>query len=280
MSGIVFFKTQSLDIIHHFYHFTLEMDVWLEQANCYIFKKGNLLIGFLQAVEAETEGIITIFNQNKTIIESAYEKYASLVTQKLQINEKYNIYNFYISDPEGRKIEFQTFLHPLSDYAILSDALIKRRSIREFLNKQVEKSVLKNIFELCRYSPTSRNSQSYYYLVITAKDDLEWLANIRGRASNPILKAPMTVLVISDDAKTIRLEQDADIAATYFMLAAYAYNVATCWITDMNKDEIKSYFNIPNGHHISCAIASGYANEFKEVPYRREVDEFVRYDKC
>lgn len=279
MSGIVFFKTQSLDIIHHFYHYTLEMKIWLEQPNCYIYKKGNLLLGFIAADVTEKEGIITIFNQNKEVIEKAYEQFSCLVTQELKVNPKFNIYHFYISDPEGRKIEFQTFLHPLPAYASLDETLIKRRAIREFRDKQVEAKVLENIFDLCRFSPTSRNSQSFYYLVIKNKDDLAWLADSRGRAGDPILNAPLAVLVISDGNRTKRLEQDADIAATYYMLSAYAHNIATCWITEMNKDEIKSYFNIPQEHHVSCAIASGYANEHKEIPLRREVSEFVKFDK-
>lgn len=279
MSGIVFFKTKSLDIIYHFYHVTLEMDIWLKQPNCYIFKQGNLLIGFLEAHDAETDGIITIFHKDKKVIDMYYNKFLSLVTQDLKVNKKYNIYHFYICDPEGRKIEFQTFLHDLSPYVALDDALVKRRSIREFEAKQIESNILDSIFELCRYSPTSRNSQGYYYLVIRDKEDSAWLAGLRGRASNPILKAPMTVLVISDDTKTNRLEQDADIAATYFMLAAYAYNVGTCWITDMDRIEVKNYFNIPEGHHVSCAIASGYPAERKDIPPRRETNEFTRYDK-
>jgi nitroreductase len=279
MSGIVFFKTKSLENIHHFYHKTLEMEVWLEQANCYIYKKGNLILGFLQSDQAETQGIITIFNQRKTEIDQYYKKYANLVTQDLKVNEKFNIYHFYICDPEGRKIEFQTFLHPLNAYHSLDEGLVKRRSIRNFKDKQVEKEVLDKIFSLCRYSPTARNSQSYYYLVIQDPKDLNWLANSRGPAGNPIKQAPMAVLVISDNTKTRRLEQDADIAATYFMLAAYSYDVASCWITDMNKDQVKSYFNIPQEYHISCAIATGYADEFKVIPERRSTHDFVYYDR-
>jgi nitroreductase len=279
MSGIIFFKTQSLEIIHHFYHHTLEMDIWLEQSNCYIYKKGNLLLGFIGAETSETQGMITIFNQDKEVIDAAYKKYASLVTQDLRINNIFNIYHFYICDPEGRKIEFQTFLHPLKAYQTIEEGLITRRSIRRFKSEQVSLEVLNRIFELCRYSPTSRNTQSYYYLVITNKDDLIWLANTRGKAAKPISDAPMTVLVISDNTKTFRLEQDSDIAATYFMLAAHANSVATCWITDMNKAELKSYFDIPADHFVTCAIATGYPDEFKEIPYRREVNEFVKYGK-
>ncbi len=279
MSGIIFFKTKSLETIHHFYHNTLKMEVWLEQENCFIYKKGNLLLGFLESQNAETQGIITIFEQDKQAIEAYYQEYSNLVTQDLKVNEKYKIYHFYICDPEGRKIEFQTFLHPLKAYHSLENGLKYRRSIRSFLDKKVDKRTLNQIFETCRYSPTSRNSQGYYYLVIDNSEDLKWLANNRGPAGNPIKNAPLAVLVIADDTKTIRLAQDADIAATYFMLSAYAYDLATCWITDMDKDAVKEYFNIPKDFHVSCAIATGYANESKDLPERRQIEEFVFYNR-
>lgn len=277
MSGIIFFKTRKLEVIHHFYHVTLGMEVWLQQVNGYIYKQGNLLLGFIQADEAEKEGIITIFNQDKEVIEQAYEKYKTLVTQPLKTNEKYNIYHFYIKDPEGRKVEFQTFLHPLASYLTADEALINRRSIREFKDKQVEPELLNKVFEMCRYSPTARNSQSFYYLVIQDRTELDWLANTRSNAGRPILNAPMAVLVISDHTKTKRLSQDATIAGTYFMLAAYAQELGTCWVTDMDKEEIKSRFNIPQEHHVACAIATGHPDEVKSVPERREVEEFVRF---
>ncbi|MBI9032193.1 nitroreductase family protein [bacterium] len=279
MSGIIFFKTKSLDIIHHFYHYTLMMEVWLEQPNCYIYKKGNLLLGFLQSDTTETQGIITIFDQNKEVIENAYQQYLPLVIQDLAVNEKFNIYHFYISDPDGRKIEFQTFLHPLPAFKSADETLIERRSIRKFKDKAIEPELMNKVFEICRYSPTSRNSESFYYLVITNKDDIHWLSECRGRAGNPIKEAPMTVLVISDNTKTIRLEQDADIAATYFMLSAFSLGLGTCWITDMNKNEVKKHFEIPLDCHVSCAIPVGYPDEVHKIPLRREVDKFVKYDK-
>lgn len=279
MSGIVFFKTKNLEVIHHFYHVTLGMEIWLKQVNGYIYKKGNLLLGFIQADQVEKNGIITIFNQNKEVIDKAYESYKELVIQPLQTNEKYNIYHFYIRDPEGRKVEFQTFLHPLPSFSTADEALMKRRSIREFKEEQVDPQVLKKIFQLCKYSPTASNGQSFSYLVIQDKAELEWLANTRGKSGNPLLNAPMAVLVISDHTKTKRLSQDATIAGTYFMLAAYSQHVGTCWITDMDKDEIKERYHIPLKHHISCAIATGYPNEVKKLPVRRDINEFVKYGK-
>src|SRR5690554_7121565 len=52
---------------------------------------------------------------------------------------------------------------------------------------QVEPELLNKVFEMCRYSPTARNSQSFYYLVIQDRTELDWLANTRSNAGRPIL---------------------------------------------------------------------------------------------
>jgi hypothetical protein len=31
-----------------------------------------------------------------------------------RVNDRYQIYQFFAKDPEGRQLEFQAFLHPLS----------------------------------------------------------------------------------------------------------------------------------------------------------------------
>ena len=46
MAGIVFFKTKKLEELKKFYVSGVGMEVWLEQADCVIFKHQNMLVGF------------------------------------------------------------------------------------------------------------------------------------------------------------------------------------------------------------------------------------------
>ena len=222
MSGIIFFKTKSLKKMDDFYHKKLKMSFWLKQKNCNIYQSGNLLLGFLEAEEADINGTITVFIQDKQKIDCLYNELRDLVIKELKENRTYSIYHFYINDPEGREVEFQTFNHQLLPYHTLTDSLILRRSVRDFTKEEVSEDILNKIFELCRYSPTSRNSQSYYYLVIRDSETKKWLADTRENAGTPVKNAPIAVLVIADSSKTIRLEQDASIAGTYLMLSAFA----------------------------------------------------------
>ncbi len=113
MSGIIFFKTRDLNRIRDFYTQMVGMEVWLEQQDCVIMKHDNLLLGFCQREEMENQGVITFFYENTDQVYNMYKKFRTEALAEPVVNEKYNIYHFFIRDPEGRLVEFQTFLSPV-----------------------------------------------------------------------------------------------------------------------------------------------------------------------
>lgn len=275
MSGIVFYKTKSLEQLHEFYHNTIGMSLWLDQGNCRIYQLGNLLLGFIESNESEKESIITFFLENQSDVDSFYKIFKNSAVSEPEINPKFNIYHFFTKDPENRKIEFQVFLHKLKPFKTNDEILTERRSIRVYTAEHVSDNILAKIFESCRYSPTSRNSQSFYYIIIREKEKIEWLSQVRGSSSGPLKTAPVNILVCSDSSKTSRPEQDACIAATYLMLSAYNNGLGTCWVTDMNRTEVKNLFNIPKEDYIACATPIGFPGETKTKPAKREIKDFV-----
>ncbi len=114
MAGIIFFKTKSLELIREFYIKRIGMELWLEQADCIILKHGNLLLGFCQREDADTQGIITFVYDNTDQVYNMYKKFRTEALAEPVVNEKYNIYHFFAKDPEGRLVEFQYFLQPVN----------------------------------------------------------------------------------------------------------------------------------------------------------------------
>jgi len=292
MSGIVFYKTAQLEEIVRFYLISTGAEIWLDQGKCVILKHGNMLFGFCQVDRADTSSIITFFYPTAGSINKLYSKLESITEAVPQINPFFRIYHFFARDPEGRKIEFQTFLHPLDEHLSGSDLLRTRRSVREFRAEDPGDELLEKIFELCCYSPTSRNSQAYYYRITRKRNKIEALAAIRDRASRPLAAAPIAVAVCSDPAGTKRPVQDACIAASYLLLAATQYNIGSCWITDMDRPEVKKLMEIPEGYYVACLTPLGFpvnsdlqATEEElrksdreiETPERREVKEIYRF---
>ena len=111
MSGIVFFATEALEEVVDFYCTDVGASVWLEQPDCTILQYDNLLFGFCDREEADTDGILTFVVETRDGVDDAYETLAAYATDEPHENDRYRIYQFFAEDPEGRTVEFQTFLH-------------------------------------------------------------------------------------------------------------------------------------------------------------------------
>jgi len=126
--GLVFLKTIDRLGLVKFYEETIGMKVWLEQPNITILSFGNLLIGFHQLPSspsssssdsnisnADTSGMYTFVYPTRTEVDAMYIKFKeSTADGPPRVNERYHIYQFFAKDPEGRALEFQVFLHPLT----------------------------------------------------------------------------------------------------------------------------------------------------------------------
>jgi nitroreductase len=137
--------------------------------------------------------------------------------------------------------------------------------------------VLERLLEICRFAPTARNSQGYYFKFIRDPETLRWLSGTTGRSSGPIGRGPMAVVIGSDPEVSKRYIQDGCIAAYHFMLAAWTLGLGTCWIAAMDRDDIKEKLNIPLSHYIATITPLGYPLHPPQPPRERKAaSEFVR----
>lgn len=113
MFSITFYATVDLDRTVRFYRETFDAASWLEQPDCTILRLGNQLIGFCERDHADTAGIITIVTGDREGVDRYYDQLADRAEGPPSRNDHYEIYHFYLSDPDGRSVEVQTFLHEL-----------------------------------------------------------------------------------------------------------------------------------------------------------------------
>ncbi|KAL9187968.1 hypothetical protein ACHAXT_006346 [Thalassiosira profunda] len=120
LGGLVFLKTADRASMVDFYTDRLGMSVWLEQPHITILKHGNMVLGFHQ-IQPDTEdapdlqGMITLVYPSKEQVDEMHNTLEDIADGAPRHNERYRIYQFFAQDPEGRNLEFQAFLHPLSE---------------------------------------------------------------------------------------------------------------------------------------------------------------------
>jgi nitroreductase len=277
MSGLIFLSTNDLQSAIDFYTSRLSMDVWLDQGDCAVLQHGNLLLGFCERPGGTFEGIITLFYESREEVDTTYQDLKDLAEDSPKENESYRIYHFFARDPEGRRLEFQAFLHDLQPYLSGKDLLMTRRSIRQFEERSVPDEVLRQIIELCRWVPSSRNSQGVSYNIIRDRETLEYLAGKRGSSSAPIAAAPLAVGISADPEITGRPDHDACIATYHLTLAARLHGLGTCWIGGMDRDEVKERLGLPADHYLATVTPLGYPAERPEVRPRKPADNLMTF---
>jgi hypothetical protein len=114
VAGIVFLRTRDLGQVVAFFRERVGMTMWLEQPGIAILRHGNLLLGFNRQDEPDTQGVFTFFYETRAEVDDMHERLADVALGPPRENAKYRIYHFYARDPEGRSVEFQQFLHPVS----------------------------------------------------------------------------------------------------------------------------------------------------------------------
>ena len=113
--SVCFFHTSKLKQTEHFYTELLGLPLALDQGACQIYQVSkDGFIGFCTHREpANPDGIIiTLATQN---VEEVYEQLLNngiLFEQPLSYNERFNITNAFIRDPNGYLVEIQRFEDP------------------------------------------------------------------------------------------------------------------------------------------------------------------------
>lgn len=142
----------------------------------------------------------------------------------------------------------------------------KRRSIRSFSNRPVEKSKIQNILKTSLMSPSAKGLQNYQILVIEDQKKKDKLVN--ATYGQEYVNSSL-VLVFCSDPKRIKFMgirgknllsvQDATIAASYAQLAATALGLSSVWIGHFKEKAVAEILKTKLRPVVILPI--GYSNE-------------------
>jgi len=163
----------------------------------------------------------------------------------------------------------------------LLDLIKHRKSVRDFLDRPVEREKITVCLEAGRLAPSASNSQPWRFIVVDDKQLKDKLCDAAFSGIywiNSFCKtAPVIVVVISEKSKflariggmfrgTKYYLIDIGIAGEHFVLEAEDLGLGTCWIGWFNERAVKSILNIPQHKKIDILIALGYYNREKLGP--------------
>ncbi len=166
----------------------------------------------------------------------------------------------------------------------------KRRSVRKFAERGVEREKIELCLEAARLAPSACNAQPWRFLVF---DDPEKKAALCKAALSGVYRnsgfaaaAPVIIAAISTPGKLLpnlvgRFQGkhypliDLGIAAEHLVLQAAELGLGTCWIGWFNAPAVKKLLGLPKGENPVALIPVGYPEKEKPPPTRRKKAEEI-----
>ena len=164
----------------------------------------------------------------------------------------------------------------------LVEAIQKRRSIRQFKDKPIDKETLERLLDAARWAPTASNQQKWRFVVVTSPPVKELIKKF----SPGIFAIPSAFIVIciekAPDAgawNEITYLADCAIAAQNIMLAAHEMGIGSCVALSYAKVAVTEILNLPEYLEPLLVITLGYPAEDPEPPPRLELNQIAFLDE-
>ena len=143
--------------------------------------------------------------------------------------------------------------------------ILKRRSIRRFLPKPVNRQDLVSLVQAASFAPSAGNGQPWEFILVddvrTVKQvnkNLGWLGGAPEADQEPTAHV---VVLLRNPQMRPAVYADGGAAATTMCLAAAEKGIGSCWIGSVNKDEVVRALEIPADLELFAVLALGYPAE-------------------
>jgi len=156
--------------------------------------------------------------------------------------------------------------------------ITERRSVREFLEKNVPDELVMKVLDAARWAPSSKNTQPWKFIIIRDQETKRKLAKL-ARYGWFIADAPVVIAVVTDPQKSYAHLIDGACAVQNLMLAAWELGLGTCWIGTMDREEAKKILRIPNELYLLTVMPLGYPKRVPKPPTREALENLVYYEK-
>jgi nitroreductase len=160
----------------------------------------------------------------------------------------------------------------------------KRRSIRLYEKKPVEKEKLNRILEAGRLAPSADNKQPWRFIVVTddkVKEKLRAVYDEEWFITAPVIiigcAVPKEAWVRMDGQEYWMV--DVAIAMQNMILTATELGLGTCWIADFDEEATRKALKLPSNTRVVAMTPLGYpAEEKRPVRNRKPLTEIVHYE--
>jgi nitroreductase len=158
----------------------------------------------------------------------------------------------------------------------VKEAILNRRSIRKYIQREINQEEIMEILEAARWAPSGLNNQPWRFVIV--KEKKEKLATFT-KYSYIIRGADICVAVFLDHTSSYDRTKDLlsiGAAIQNMLLRAYSLGIGACWLGEIlnKKDEVNALLEIPPEMELVAVISFGYPAE-RPIVKRKELSELI-----
>ena len=165
------------------------------------------------------------------------------------------------------------------------DAILSRRSVRNFTEKEIPRAVMEQIMKCALQAPSANNMQTWRFFVLQdaaviagLKDAIEKTAAEK-KVKFYGMNNPTTVVIITNDKRNANGAIDAALAAENIMIAAQSLGIGSVWNNALHsicdEPEIRALLSdlgVAARHKVCAMLCLGYPAETpKKIERRTDV---------
>ena len=167
------------------------------------------------------------------------------------------------------------------NYENLMNIIRNRRTIREFLPKQVPKEVIEKAIDAARWAPSACNRQLWEFIVVSEQSKIKAIDQVLNQES----ENGIYVIVCYDFTKSLKSAyyeeiQTASMAAQNFLLAAHTLGLGCKLRGGLgNVKRLKEMLRLPEEIQPVVPILIGYPAEEPTAPIRRRLEDIIHVNE-
>ncbi len=174
------------------------------------------------------------------------------------------------------------------------DGIKGRRSIRKYKHDPVPEGVLQTLLEAVRWAPSWANTQCWEVVVVKdpkIKSELAATLPKTNPALSSMTEAPLVIVLCGEkgvagfkkeEAVTVKgdwLLFDTGIAMQNLCVAAHALGLGTVIVGRFDHQKVSEILGVPHNVEVVAMTPLGYPAAEGRTPKRKEISEFVFYEK-
>lgn len=159
------------------------------------------------------------------------------------------------------------------------DIIKSRRSIRQYLDKDISGDLIREIIEAARFAPSGLNNQPWRFIIVKDKKLKDKTAGLTKYCAI-IKNAPVIICVFLNYGDSYN--RDKDIMAIgaciqNMLLAGHGMGLAACWLGEIlnQKQGVSKLLEVDEDHELMAVITIGYADEKPGKGERRPIKDLV-----